>query len=124
VLAITLTPWLGKGHWLKAVIVAATSFSSFAEIFWGFRGAPLVPRILLAVDNALPYAFVGMLFGELWAATSGLGFFTIVARAAGNRTEALASALITLGLMVSVSFVLKLSIKWLLSSEPKLTQIV
>ena len=83
-LAITLTPWLEAGRWLNAVIVAAVSFFSFAEILWGFRGGALVSSILLALDNALPYGFVGMLFGELWAATTGLGFFTVIARAMGQ----------------------------------------
>jgi ABC-type nitrate/sulfonate/bicarbonate transport system permease component len=100
------------------VIVAAASFFPFAEILWGLRSAPLRDRILLALDHVLPYAFVGMLFGELWAATAGLGFFVVVARAMHNRTEALATSLIALGLMTLISSVLKLAIKWFVTSEP------
>ena len=117
VVAIMLMPWLGVNHWLRAVIVGAVSFLPFAQSLWGLRDQAVVSRILLALDNALPYAFVGMLFGELWAATAGLGFFLVVARALGNRTEALATSLITLGLMLSVSFILRFVIRRLCRSE-------
>ena len=99
------------------MIVGAVSFLPFAQSLWGLRDQAVVSRILLALDNALPYAFVGMLFGELWAATAGLGFFLVVARALGNRTEALATSLITLGLMLSVSFTLRFVIRRLCRSE-------
>ena len=77
-------------------------------------------RVLMALDNALPYAFVGMLFGEAYAATSGVGFFVVVARASGYRTEALAASLIALSLMIAVSFILRFIVKRLVTSEPEL----
>jgi ABC-type nitrate/sulfonate/bicarbonate transport system permease component len=73
---------------------------------------------LLALDNALPYAFVGMLFGQLFASTAGLGFLIVVMRAEGNRTEALATSLITFGLLVVVSLALTLVAKTIASSTP------
>ena len=59
-----------------------------------------------------------MLFGELYAATAGLGFFIVIARALGNRTEALATSLIAFGLMIAVSLTLRFTAKRLLSRRP------
>src|SRR5206468_1772134 len=94
---------VGVGHWFRAAIVAAVSFLPFVQSLWGLRDEPLVRRILLALDNASPYAFVGMLFAQLFASTAGLGFLIVVMRAEGNSTEALAISLITFGLLVAVS---------------------
>jgi ABC-type nitrate/sulfonate/bicarbonate transport system permease component len=111
VLAISFLPWMGVGHWFRAAIVAAVSFLPFVQSLWSLRDQRLVSRILLALDNALPYAFVGMLFAQLFASTAGLGFVIVVARAEGNRTEALATSLITFGLMITSSLVLRLAAK-------------
>lgn len=111
VVAISAMPWIGITHWFRAAIVAAVSFLPFVQSLWGLRDQPLVSRILLALDNALPYAFVGMLFGQMYASTAGLGFFIVVSRAQGNRTEALATSLITFGLMVAVSLTLRFAAK-------------
>ncbi len=119
VIAVRLIVWIGIGHWLKAVIIAAACLFPFAETLWGLRTAPRMTRVLIALDNALPYAFFGMLFGELWAATDGVGFFIALALAGGNRTEALAASLITLGLMTVVSLLLRFIVKRLITSEPE-----
>lgn len=74
----------------------------------------------MALDNALPYAFFGMLFGETFASTKGVGFFIAVARSSGYRTEALAASLITLALMIVVSIILRLILKRLITSESEL----
>ena len=74
----------------------------------------------MALDNALPYAFLGMFFGELFASTKGVGFFVAVARARGYRTEALAASLIALALMIAVSVILRLMLKRLITSKPEL----
>jgi ABC-type nitrate/sulfonate/bicarbonate transport system permease component len=118
VLAIWFLPWIGAGHWFKAVTVAAVSCLPFLQSLWGLRDQPFTKRILLALDNALPYAFLGMLFGEMYAATAGLGFFIVVARAVGNRTEALATSMIAFGLMVAVSVTLRLAAKRLNTWRP------
>lgn len=120
VLAVRLIIWIGVGLSLKVVIVAAASFYPFAETLWGLRTAPRTTRVLMALDNALPYAFVGMLFGEAYAATAGVGFFMVMARATGYRTEALASSLITLALMIPLSFILRFILKKLVNSEAEL----
>jgi ABC-type nitrate/sulfonate/bicarbonate transport system permease component len=120
VLAVRLIILIGVGHWLKVIIVAAASFYPFAEALWGLRTTPRITRVLIALDNALPYAFVGMLFAEAYAATAGVGFFVIVARATGYRTEALAASMIALSLMIAVSFILRFIVKRLITSESEL----
>jgi ABC-type nitrate/sulfonate/bicarbonate transport system permease component len=121
VIAIAVMPLVGIGIGLKAVIVAAASLFPFTETLWGLRNSPLPTRILLALKRALPYAFVGMFFAELWASTAGLGFFIVVARAVNNKTEALAAALIAFALMVAVSVCLTFVIKRLGHSKAELT---
>jgi hypothetical protein len=118
VLAIGSIPWIGINHWFRAAIIAAISFLPFVQALRGLRDQTLPSRVLLALDNALPYAFVGMLFGQLYASTAGLGFFIVISRAQGNRTEALATSLITFGLMVAVSLTLRLSVKKLSTLRP------
>jgi ABC-type nitrate/sulfonate/bicarbonate transport system permease component len=121
VLAISLMPWIAINHWFRATVVAAVSFLPFVQSLWGLRDQPLVGRILLALDNALPYAFVGMLFGQLYASTAGLGFLIVVRRAESNSTGALAISLITFGLMVAVSLILRFAAKKLSTSSPATT---
>jgi ABC-type nitrate/sulfonate/bicarbonate transport system permease component len=115
-LAILSIAWIGVGHWFRATIVAAVSLLPFVQSLWGLRDQALFSRILLALDNALPYAFVGMLFAQLFASTAGLGFLIVVMRAEGNRTKALATSLITFGLLVVVSLALRLVAKIIASS--------
>jgi ABC-type nitrate/sulfonate/bicarbonate transport system permease component len=107
VIAVSSMPLIGIGHWFRASIVAAVSVFPFVQTLWGLSDQPLLNRILLAIDNSLPYAFVGMLFGQLWASTAGVGFFIVMSRAKGNGTEALAASLITFGLLAAVSFILR-----------------
>ena len=109
--AILLLPWIGVGLLFKAVTVAAVSCLPVLQALWGLRDQPLASRILLALENALPYAFLGMLFGEMYASTAGLGFLIVVARAEGKIPEALATSLITFALMVAVSFTLRFAAK-------------
>jgi ABC-type nitrate/sulfonate/bicarbonate transport system permease component len=120
VLAFRLIFWIGVGHWLKVVMVAAASLYPFTETLWGLRAAPRMTRVLMALDNALPYAFFGMFFGEAYGATAGVGFFVLVARATGYETEALAASLIALSLMIAVSFILRFIVKRLITAEAEL----
>jgi hypothetical protein len=111
VLAVSSMPLIGIDHWLRASIVAGVCVFPFVQTFWDLRDQPLSNRILLAVDNSLPYAFVGMFFGQLWASTAGVGFFIVMSRAEGHRTEALAASLVTFVLLVAVSFLLRSAAK-------------
>jgi hypothetical protein len=55
--------------------VGLLTFFPLVQTSWGFSNAPL-PRcwLIIAIDDALPIAFVAMLFGELYASTAGVGF--------------------------------------------------
>jgi ABC-type nitrate/sulfonate/bicarbonate transport system permease component len=120
IIAVRLIMGVGIGHWFKVIIIAASCLFPFGETLWGVRTAPRVTRLLIALDNALPYAFAGMLLGEAWASTECLGFFIIVARASGNRTEALAASMIALAAMALVSLLLRFTVNRLNTSEPGL----
>jgi ABC-type nitrate/sulfonate/bicarbonate transport system permease component len=61
----------------------------------------------MAIDNALPFAFVAMLFGELYAATAGLGFTMVVASAEFQFNKGFAGFLITLTLLSGISSILR-----------------
>jgi ABC-type nitrate/sulfonate/bicarbonate transport system permease component len=71
----------------------------------------------MAIDNALPFAFVAMLFGELWAATAGLGFVMTVASATYQTNKGLAGFLITVFLLVALSTTVRWIVKRFYSVE-------
>ena len=86
---------------------------------WSYTNLGLVGRLLLAVDEALPYAFLSMFFAEAYAATAGLGFLILVTRATGFIAGALAIALITFGLLVFISSMLRFAVKRLVVMKPQ-----
>jgi len=75
----------------------------------------------MATYHVLPSAFIAMLFGELWAATAGLGFMMTVANATNQFDKALAGFIITIALLTGISAVLRLIVKLLLE-ETRSTQ--
>jgi len=106
-LGVIVIYWIGIGFWHKAAQVACLSFYPFVQALWAFRERPVTCGILLGVDSSLPYAIVGMLFAEAWAAVAGLGFFIIVAWATFRIDEAVATALITFALLLALSSTLR-----------------
>ncbi len=66
---------------------------------------------MVATDEALPYAFAGMFFGEAYAATAGIGFFVIVAVATSKTADAVAASFIAFIVLVGVSSVLRWIVK-------------
>lgn len=101
----------------KVIAVGCLAFFPLVQTLWGLRNHSWPLRILLAVDDALPIAFVAMLFGELMAATAGLGFMMTVASATGQTDKGLAGFLITLVLLVTLSSTLRWVVKRLYLSE-------
>ena len=101
------------------ILICAIVLFPLARALWSYTNLGLVGRFLLAVDEALPYAFSGMFFAEAYAATAGLGFLILVSRATGFIAGALAIALITFGLLVFISSVLRFIVKRLVISEPE-----
>jgi ABC-type nitrate/sulfonate/bicarbonate transport system permease component len=103
--------------WHKVIAVGCLTFFPFVQGLWGLRVCPLLYRVLMAMDNSLPIAFVTMCFGELYAATAGLGFMMTVASATGQTDKRLAGFLITLVLLVTLSSTLRWVVKRLYLSE-------
>jgi ABC-type nitrate/sulfonate/bicarbonate transport system permease component len=92
--------------------VALLSFFPFIQVLWGLPDCPLACRILAAADEALPPAFVAMLFGETMHAFSGLGFFMLTVRDHTHRaTEAVATLLIIIALLIGLSAIFRTIIK-------------
>ncbi len=103
--------------WHKVIAVGCLTFFPFVQALWGLRERPLLYRVLMAIDDSLPIAFVTMCFGELYAATAGLGFMMTVASATGQTDKGLAGFLITLVLLVTLSSTLRWVVKRLYLSE-------
>ena len=73
----------------------------------------------MAIDDALPYAFLGMVFAEGYAATAGLGFLILVTGAQRFMAEEMATAIITFGLLVLISTMLRLIARRLVIVKPE-----
>jgi ABC-type nitrate/sulfonate/bicarbonate transport system permease component len=95
------------GVWQTRVVVAFFTFYPFFQSWCAFRNQGRTFRILLALDDALPFAFVGMIYGEGLAATAGLSFTMIVNGHYHQWDKALAAFLITAGLFVCLSSCLR-----------------
>ena len=108
--------WFGIGILQKVVTVVCFSFFPLAQAFWNCRSLQLMPRILLAIDAGLPYAFMGMVFSEAMAATAGIGFFMIVFPANGHLAEATATGLIAFALLTAISLALRFTARQILRS--------
>ena len=99
------------GVWPIRVAVALFTFYPFFQSWCAFRNQGRTFRILLALDDALPFAFVAMIYGEGLASTAGLGFEMIVAIATYQWDKAIAVFLITVGLLACLSSCLR-GIAW------------
>jgi ABC-type nitrate/sulfonate/bicarbonate transport system permease component len=97
--------------WHTFIIVGCLTFYPLIESFWGLRDRPVFCRILLAIDAALPVAFVAMAFGEAYAATQGLGFLMVVANATGQSDKTIGVCFVTVALMVGLSSMLRVAAK-------------
>jgi ABC-type nitrate/sulfonate/bicarbonate transport system permease component len=93
------------GLWPKILGIALISFFPFFRSFWGLRERPLGLRILMGVDQALPFVFVAMLFAESMASTKGLGFSLVQLSPAGqDRSQGLAIVLVITSLLAVYSW--------------------
>ncbi len=89
--------------WQTTAGVASLSFFPFVQTLWGLRDQPLRLQMLLAAEDALPFAFVAMLFGETMNAVAGLGFLMAVAH---TLWESVPISMVALGLLIGLSFAL------------------
>jgi hypothetical protein len=104
-------------YWHKVIAVGCLTFFPFVQALWGLRDRPVPYRILLAIDNALPVAFVAMCYGEMYAATAGLGFMMVVASATSQFDKGLAGFLVTVALLVGLSSILRWTVRRLYFAE-------
>jgi ABC-type nitrate/sulfonate/bicarbonate transport system permease component len=89
--------FIGMGH--KVILVGFLSFFTITQMLWALRGHPLASRVLLAIDETLPIAFVAMLFSEMYAATKGVGFAMVVASVGNQTDKALAVFFVTVAML-------------------------
>jgi ABC-type nitrate/sulfonate/bicarbonate transport system permease component len=101
--------FLSVGH--KMMGVGLVTFFPLLQTMWAFRDTPVPTRLLIAIDDALPMAFIAMCFGELYAATAGLGFQMVVESATFKFQESLAWFLITVISLSALSMFLRLMVK-------------
>lgn len=94
-------------HKWSTLCVAVFSFYAFARAYWGLRHERAVCRILLAVDEALPYGAVAVVYGEMMNATAGLGFEMVVMGATYQTSKGLASFVTLLFLVATMSTILR-----------------
>jgi len=110
-LAVPMIDFVGIGMLSKVLMICSVVLFPFARAMWTYIAFPLASRVLLAIDEALPYGFVGMVFAEAYAATAGLGFRILVSAASLAIADSIATALITFGLLVLVSSTLRFLVK-------------
>jgi ABC-type nitrate/sulfonate/bicarbonate transport system permease component len=74
------------------------------------REQPFAPRLLVALDQALPFAFIAIIYGEATFAASGLGFSILVASITKDGVQVVSAFL-----LLSVMFIVLSSVlHWLL----------
>jgi ABC-type nitrate/sulfonate/bicarbonate transport system permease component len=109
--------WVGIGFWQKALTIVCFVFFPLLQALWSYRTTRVLPRLLIAIDEALPYAFLGMVFGEAYAATAGLGILILVAGAKLFAAEQIATSFITFAFLAVISTVMRLFVKRLISVD-------
>lgn len=108
---VILMWWLGEvGFWQKSLGIGLVNIYPMIEALWGLRGRSPGLRLLLGIDNALPYAVVMMLFSEAMASKGGLGFSIMRARTSSHTVpEGIAVALLIIVLLLALSSTLRVS---------------
>lgn len=91
----------------EATCVATLSFFPLMQILWTLSTERLATKLLLAVEQALPYGFAAILYGEMMSATSGLGFAVVVATATLQLEKGFAIFFITLSLLLVLTTTLR-----------------
>jgi ABC-type nitrate/sulfonate/bicarbonate transport system permease component len=86
--------WLGEiGYWQKTLGIAMVALYPTMEAIFGLRDRVLAFRLLIAIDSALPYSVVAMLYSETIASKSGLGF-AMTGTSIHNRSDGIGIALV------------------------------
>jgi ABC-type nitrate/sulfonate/bicarbonate transport system permease component len=87
----------------KVAAVALLTFFPLTKVLWGLRGHRFDSRLLLGVDEALPFAFIAMFWAEAMHSEAGLGFLMIAAQSALKFADAIALAMLSFVLLLSLS---------------------
>lgn len=103
--------------WHKVIAIGFLTFYPLIRSLWGLRDRPIFYRFLLAIDEALPIAFVGMFFGEGYAASQGLGFFAVIAKVTDRSAQAISACLVAIALVFALSALLRWTLKACLRNE-------
>lgn len=64
VLASQIIFWVGIGFWHKALTIVCFVSFPLLQALRSYRTTSVLPRMLIAIDETLPYAFLGMVFAE------------------------------------------------------------
>ncbi|MEX0805616.1 MAG: hypothetical protein WD688_20210 [Candidatus Binatia bacterium] len=104
--------------WIPSCVVVFC-FYPFVQAFWATREQPLYSRFLLAAEDALPYAFSAMIYGQAMHATAGLGFAMVIAGATSQTEIGLAVFLITFSLFVLLTLITRRIMKRLIGHGSK-----
>jgi hypothetical protein len=97
-----------RGFWVATACVGLLSFFPLFRVLSGLTGRSAKFKFILGSLEALPYAFVAMLFGETMHSFGGLGFtLTSATGSRGSPAEAMAIVLIIVLLMTSMAWLLK-----------------
>jgi len=103
--------WVGgfTGPWRVALGVSFLSFFTFLTVLYRSTEQPFLSRSFLALEEALPFAFVAMIVGEVMNATSGLGFYMVTAGrlSPDGVVRGLAASLMTVVLLIILSVTLR-----------------
>lgn len=94
-------------HKWSTMCVAVFCFYSFAKTFLGLRSEGILPRTLLALDEALPYGAAAIVYGEAMMATGGLGFMMVVAGATYQTAKGLTGFVTLVFLVATLSTLLR-----------------
>lgn len=97
--------------WSKATLVGCLAFYPLISTLRCFKDYPATCRWLLALEQSMPFAFVGMIFGEMFGGTVGLSFVVAVAHATLRLTDAAAVSLLEFGLLAMISCGIRFVVK-------------
>jgi len=104
----------------QATCVATLSFFPLLQTLWILRKEPVATKVMLAIDQALPYSFSAILYGEMMSATMGLGFAVVVATGQSQFEKGFAIFLVSLSLLLALSTALRFLVKHFF--PPRITQ--
>jgi len=99
--------WGVVGFWLVVAFVAFVTFFPSAQAMWALRDKSRLCQVLMGVDDALPFAFVGLLFGGVWGTSNGLPFLILAAQTSNRIADGIALSLLAVVLLIAFSSIIR-----------------